>query len=240
MIEQLRRELAPSGNLRVAINLGNFLLVTGKTPSGDPEGVSPDMAHAIAARLGVPVEFVLFDTPGAIADAATDDVWDIGNIGAEPERAKVITFTTAYCEIEATYLVAAGSKLRSVDAVDAAGVRIAVYGRAAYGLWLSDNIRHAQLVKTEGMDASFDLFVEQKLDALAGLRSRLVADAQRLPGSRVLDGQFSAVQQAIGTKPERKLSHAFLQEFVDHAKASGLVAKLMAKHGVTELLSVAP
>ena len=240
MIEQLRRELAPSGNLRVAINLGNFLLVTGKTPSGDPEGVSPDMAHAIAARLGVPVEFVLFDTPGAIADAATDDVWDIGNIGAEPERAKVITFTTAYCEIEATYLVAAGSKLRSVDAVDAAGVRIAVYGRAAYGLWLSDNIRHAQLVKTEGMDASFDLFVEQKLDALAGLRSRLVTDAQRLPGSRVLDGQFSAVQQAIGTKPERKLSHAFLQEFVDHAKASGLVAKLMAKHGVTELLSVAP
>ncbi len=240
MIEQLRRELAPTGKLRVAINLGNFLLVTGKTSSGDPEGVSPDMAHAIAARLEVPVEFVLYDTPGAIADAATEDVWDIGNIGAEPERAKVITFTTAYCEIEATYLVAAGSKLRSVDDVDAAGVRIAVYGRAAYGLWLSDNIRHAQLVKTEGMDASFDLFVEQKLDALAGLRSRLATDAQRLPGSRVLDGQFSAVQQAIGTKPERKLSHAFLQEFVDHAKASGLVAKLMAKHGVTELLSVAP
>lgn len=240
MIEQLRRELAPTGKLRVAINLGNYLLVTGKTSSGDPEGVSPDMAHAIAARLEVPVEFVLYETPGAIADAATDDVWDIGNIGAEPERAKVITFTTAYCEIEATYLVAAGSKLRSVDDVDAAGVRIAVYGRAAYGLWLSDNIRHAQLVKTEGMDASFDLFVEQKLDALAGLRSRLVTDAQRLPGSRVLDGQFSAVQQAIGTKPERKLSHAFLQEFVDRAKASGLVAKLMAKHGVTELLSVAP
>ncbi len=240
MIEQLRRELAPTGKLRVAINLGNFLLVTGKTSSGDPEGVSPDMAHAIAARLEVPVEFVLFDTPGAIADTATKDVWDIGNIGAEPERAKVITFTTAYCEIESTYLVPADSTLQSVEDVDSEGVRIAVYGRAAYGLWLSDNIRHAQLVKTEGMDASFDLFVEQKLDALAGLRSRLVTDAQRLPGSRVLDGQFSAVQQAIGTKPERKLSHAFLQEFVDHAKASGLVAKLMAKHGVTELLSVAP
>jgi len=240
MIEQIRNELAPTGKLRVAINLGNFLLVTGKSSSGDPEGVSPDMAHAIAAQLEVPVEFVLFDTPGAIADAATDDVWDIGNIGAEPERAKVITFTTAYCEIESTYLVPAGSTLRSVDEVDSEGIRIAVYGRAAYGLWLSDNIQHAQLLKTEGMDASFDLFVEQQLDALAGLRTRLVADAQRLPGSRVLDGQFSAVQQAIGTKPERKLSHAFLQEFVDHAKASGLVAKLMAKHGVTKLLSVAP
>ncbi len=240
MLEQIRNELAPTGKLRVAINLGNFLLVTGKSSSGDPEGVSPDMAHAIAAQLEVPVEFVLFDTPGAIADAATDDIWDIGNIGAEPERAKVITFTTAYCEIESTYLVPAGSTLRSVDEVDSEGIRIAVYGRAAYGLWLSDNIQQAQLLKTEGMDASFDLFVEQQLDALAGLRSRLVADAQRLPGSRVLDGQFSAVQQAIGTKPERKLSHAFLQEFVDHAKASGLVAKLMAKHGVTKLLSVAP
>ena len=215
MLEQIRNELAPTGKLRVAINLGNFLLVTGKSSSGDPEGVSPDMAHAIAAQLEVPVEFVLFDTPGAIADAATDDIWDIGNIGAEPERAKVITFTTAYCEIESTYLVPAGSTLRSVDEVDSEGIRIAVYGRAAYGLWLSDNIQHAQLLKTEGMDTSFDLFVEQQLDALAGLRSRLVADAQRLPGSRVLDGQFSAVQQAIGTKPGRKLSHAFLQEFVD-------------------------
>ena len=240
MLEQIRKEIAPTGKLRVAINLGNFLLVTGKTSTGEPKGVSPDMAHAIAARLELPVEFVLFDTPGAIADAATDDVWDIGNIGAEPERAKVITFTSAYCEIESTYLLPPDSTLQSIEEVDSKGVRIATYGRAAYGLWLSANIQLAQLVKTEGMDASYDLFVEQGLDALAGLRPRLVEDAKRLPGSRVLDGQFSAVQQAIGTKPERKLSHAFLQEFVDHAKASGLVAKLMARHGVTELLSVAP
>jgi polar amino acid transport system substrate-binding protein len=240
MLEQTRAELAPTGVLRAGINLSNFLLVTGNSPSGDPEGVSPDMARAVADRLEVPVQYISFQTPGELADAAIEDVWDIGNIGAEPERAKVISFTAAYCEIESTYLVPAGSPIRSIDEVDREGVRIAVYGRAAYGLWLSDNIRHAELVKTDGMDASFDLFVERKLEALAGLRPRLIKDVEKLPGSRILEGKFSAVQQAIGTKPDRKAGAAFLRDFVEEAKASGLVASLIEKHGVTGRLTVAP
>ncbi len=240
MLEKARAELAPTGALRAGINLSNFLLVTGKSASGEPVGVSPDIARAVADRLGVPVKFVTFKTPGELADAATDDVWDIGNIGAEPERAKTITFTAAYCEIESTYLVPAGSPVRSIDEVDREGVRIAVYGRAAYGLWLADNIKHAELVKTDGMDASFDIFVKEKLDALAGLRPRLIKDVEKLPGSRLLEGKFSAVQQAIGTKPERKAGAAFLKDFVEEAKASGLVAGLIEKHGVTGRLTVAP
>lgn len=240
MLENIRTELAPTGVLRVAINLGNFLLVTDQSAGGEPEGVSPDLGRAIAEKLDLPVEYVLFDTPGAVADAAAEDVWDIANIGAEPERAKTIAFTTAYVEIESTYLVPAGSPIQSVDEVDAEGNRIAVYGRAAYGLWLSENIQHAELIKTEGMDASYDLFVAQGLEALAGLRPRLVKDVEKLPGSRLLDGQFSAVQQAVGTLPERKAAAAFLQEFVDEAKSSGLIASLIEKHGVTGLLSVAP
>ncbi len=240
MLENARAELAPTGALRAGINLSNFLLVTGKSASGEPVGVSPDMARAVADRLGVPVKFVTFKTPGELADAATDDVWDIGNIGAEPERAKTITFTAAYCEIESTYLVPAGSPIRSIEEVDREGVRIAVYGRAAYGLWLADNIKHAELVKTDGMDASFDIFVKEKLDALAGLRPRLIKDVEKLPGSRLLEGKFSAVQQAIGTKPERKAGAAFLKDFVEEAKASGLVAGLIEKHGVTGRLTVAP
>ncbi len=240
MLENARAELAPTGALRAGINLSNFLLVTGKSASGEPVGVSPDMARAVADRLGVPVKFVTFKTPGELADAATDDVWDIGNIGAEPERAKTITFTAAYCEIESTYLVPAGSPIRSIEEVDREGVRIAVYGRAAYGLWLADNIKHAELVKTDGMDASFDIFVKEKLDALAGLRPRLIKDVEKLPGSRLLEGKFSAVQQAIGTKPERKAGAAFLKDFVEEAKASGLVAGFIEKHGVTGRLTVAP
>ena len=240
MPEQVRAELAPTGVLRAGINLSNFLLVTGKTPQGDPEGVSPDMARAVADRLGVPIEYALFDTPGELADAAVEDIWDIGNIGAEPERAKTIAFTAAYAEIEATYLVPAGSSIQSVDAVDREGVRIGVYGRSAYGLWLSDNIEHAELVEAEGVDASFDLFVERGLEALAGLRPRLVTDVERLPGARILEGQFTAVQQAIGTKPDREVAAAFLRDFVEEAKTSGLVADLIEKHGVAGQLTVAP
>jgi polar amino acid transport system substrate-binding protein len=220
--------------------MSNFLLVTGKTPDGDPDGVSPDMARAVAERLGVPLELVPFRTPGELADAASEDAWDIGNIGAEPERAKTIAFTAAYVEIEATYLVPADSAIQAIDEVDRGGNRIAVSARSAYELWLSDNIRHAELVMAEGIQASFDVFVERKLEALAGLRPRLIDDVEKLPGARILDGQFTAVQQAIGTKPDRPAAAAFLKEFVEEAKASGFVAALIEKHGVTGRLTVAP
>ena len=240
MLDQARNELAPTGVLRAGINLSNFLLVTGTADNGDPQGVSPDIAKAVADRLGVPVSYVPFKTPGELADAAADDTWDIGNIGAEPERARTITFTAAYVEIEATYLVPAGSPLQSIEEVDQSGIRIAVSARSAYDLWLTDNIRNAELVKANGIDASFELFQSQQLDALAGLRPRLVSDVEKLPGARILDGQFSAVQQAIGTKPDRPAGAAFLSAFVEEAKASGLVASFIEKHGVTGKLSVAP
>lgn len=240
MLDQARAELAPTGVLRAAINMSNFLLVTGSTPSGDPDGVSPELARAVADRLGVPLILVPFKNPGELADAAEQDVWDIGNIGAVPERAKTITFTAAYAEIEATYLVPKDSPLEHIDQVDQKGVRIALYERSAYGLWLSDNVKHAELIMTDGLDASFNLFVEQKLDALAGLRPRLIDDVEKLPGSRILDGKFTAVQQAIGTKPERKIGAEFLRDFVEEVKASGLIAELINKHGVTGRLTVAP
>ena len=152
----------------------------------------------------------------------------------------MITFTAAYAEIESTYLLPAGSSIQSIEEVDREGVRIAVYGRAAYGLWLKDNIKHADLVETDGMDASFDLFVQQRLDALAGLRPRLINDVERLPGSRILEGKYSSVQQAIGSKPDHAIGAAFLSDFVEEAKASGLVASLIEQHGVTGQLTVAP
>lgn len=240
MLEKIRAELAPTGVLRAAINLSNFLLVTAQSSQGDPIGVSPDIARAVADRLGVPVRYITFPSPGELADAAVEDIWDIGNIGAEPERAKTISFTAAYAEIEATYLVPAGSAIQTVAEVDRNGVRIGVYGRSAYGLWLADNIQCAERVITDSVDASFELFVEQGLEVLAGLRPRLVADAAKLPGARILDGQFTAVQQAIGCKPERTSGAQFLHDFIEEAKDSGLVADLLEKHGVMGRLTVAP
>ncbi len=240
MSQQIASELAPSGVLRAAINMGNFLLVTGRTASGDPAGVAPDMAREIATRLGVPVRYVPYARPGELADAADSGVWDIGLIGAEPQRAEKIAFSPAYVEIEATYLVPPGSPSQDIAAVDRPGVRIAVTARSAYDLWLERNIKQAQLVREEGGDATFKRFVDEKLDALAGLRPRLLEDAAKLPGSRILDGQFTAVQQAVGTARKNIAGAAFLRDFVEEAKKSGLVARLIERHGVKGRLSVAP
>jgi polar amino acid transport system substrate-binding protein len=232
-------ELAPTGVLRAGINLANFLLVSGKSPSGEPEGVAPDMARAIAQRLGVPVAYVTFPRPGELADAAGQDAWDIGLIAAEPARAKTIAFSPAYAEIEATYLVPVGSPLRTIEEVDRPGVRIAIAARSAYDLWLSRHLRHAELVRSGSLDASFEQFVADRLDALAGLRPRLLQDVEKLPGARILDGSFTAVQQAIGTAKANQAGAAFLRDFVEEAKASGLVARLIERHHIRGL-SVAP
>lgn len=232
-------ELAPTGTLRAGINLSNFLLVTDKAANGDPIGVSPDMAAEIARRLGVTVQYVCYPDPGALADAAERGEWSIGNIGAEPQRAQTIAFSAAYCEIESSYLVPAGSPIQSITDVDRPGHRIATKGRAAYGLWLENNLAHATLVRTDSIDSSFDAFVEQGLDVLAGLRPRLIADVKRLPGGRILSGKFSAVQQAVGTPRKNAAAAAWLADVVEGLKASGFVADLIAKHQV-EGLSVAP
>jgi polar amino acid transport system substrate-binding protein len=197
------------------------------------------MARAIAERLGVKLKLVPFKTPGELADAAGSDVWDIGLIGAEPARAERIAFSAAYVEIEATYLVPAGSALRTIADVDRPGIRIAVSARSAYDLWLVRNIKQAQLVHADGIDAAFNLFVNDKLEALASLRPRLLTDVVKLPGARILDGQFTAVQQAVGTAKTNVAGAAFLRGFVEEAKASGFIASLIARHHVAGL-SVAP
>jgi polar amino acid transport system substrate-binding protein len=239
MTPQIVAELAPHGVLRAGINMSNFLLVTGRSPSGDPQGVSPSMANAIAERLGVPIKYVPFPKPGELADAVSSDAWDIGLIGAEPARAEKITFTAAYVEIEATYLVPAGSSITSIAEVDRPGVRIAVSARSAYDLWLDRNIKHATLVRSDGLASAVEKFVNDKLDALAGLRPGLLGDVEKIPGARILDGQFTAVQQAIGTPRANTAGAKFLHDFVEEAKASGLVASFIALHKVKGL-SVAP
>ena len=239
MSRDIASKLAPSGTLRAGINLGNILLVTGATPEGDPTGVSPDMARAIADRLGVGVSYVQFASPGEVADAVKSDAWDIALIAAEPTRAKTIAFTPAYVEIEATYLVPAGSPLHSIEDVDRSGVRIAVSERSAYDLYLTRNLQHAVLRRAKGLEGAFNLFVDQELDALAGLRPALIGNAEALSDARVLGGRYTTVQQAIGTKPENTAAAAFLREFVAEAKQSGMVERLIDRHGVTGRLHVA-
>ena len=239
MSDQARAELAPTGVLRAGINLSNFLLVTGRSANAEPVGVAPDMAREIAASLGVPVTYVPFKTPGELADQAGKNVWDIGLIGAEPQRAATIAFTAAYVEIEATYMVPPGSPIKSIAEVDRKGVRVAVSARSAYGLWLENNLKNATLVQVSGLDAAFNKFIDDKLDVLAGLRPGLLKDVDKAPGLKILDGKFTAVQQAVGTAKPNLAGAAYLADFVEKAKKSGLVGRLIERHNVRGL-SVAP
>ncbi len=226
MYEGIAADLAPTGTLRAAINTANFLLV-GRSASGEWEGVAPDVARAIGVRLGVPVSFVPFAKASLAGDAVGTGVWDIVLIGREPAREHAIAFTSAYAAIEATYLVPAAGPLATIADVDRPGVRIAVGAGSAYDLWLTRNIVHAELVRAPSIAQSTSLFVEQRLDALAGLRPGLLAELDRLPGTRILDGNFTTVNQAVGTARGNHASVEFLTRFVEELKASGSVGRMI-------------
>jgi polar amino acid transport system substrate-binding protein len=234
-LNAVRAELAPAGTLRVGINFGNVLL-TGKDPAtGEPRGVAVDLARELARRLEVPLEIVPFESAGALADAAPRRAWDVGFLGAEPQRANDISFTAAYVEIESTYLVPPGSPVRSVADIDRDGVRIAVAEKSAYDLYLSRSLRHAKLERASGFEGSFQLLADGKTDALAGLRPVLLTCIEKLPGSRVVDDRFTTIQQAVGTPKGREAGAAYLRRFVEDVKATGLVAHLIEKNGVRGL-----
>ena len=230
----VRSELAPTGKLRVGLNMSNFLLTATDAATGKPKGLAADMGMELGRRLGVPVELVPFPNPGAVADAAKTGVWDVGFIGAEPQRATEIDFTAAYVEIEATYLVPPGSPITAIPDVDRPGIRIAISDRSAYDLYLTRHLKHAELIRARGDDV-FKRFLSDKLDAMAGLRPGLVKNQEKLPGSRILDGNFTAVQQAAGVPKGRTVGAKYLREFIEDAKASGLVAKLIEKNNVRGL-----
>jgi polar amino acid transport system substrate-binding protein len=234
-----RAELAPTGKLRVGINFQNALLTRKDPATGEAGGIALDLAQELGRRLGVPVEIIAYPTAGHLADAVKSGAWDVAFLAAEPQRANVIAFTAPYAEIETTYLVPAGSPFRRVEDVDRDGVRIAVGAKGGPDLALSRSLKHAQLMRAPSSAAATTMFVTDKLDALAGLKPVLVVDADRLPGSRILEGRFSVVGQAVGTHKGRDAGAQYLSEFVEDIKASGLVARVIEKNGVRGL-TVAP
>ncbi len=238
-IAAARADLAPTGTLQVGINFANILLTARDPVTRAPSGVALDLAHELGRRLGVPVKIVSYESAGALAEAAGSGEWQLGFLAIEPKRANEITFTTAYVEIEATYLVPPGSPLKTIDEVDRPGVRISVTGKAAYDLYLTRTLKHATLFRTAGAEATFKEFVAEKMDALAGLTSQLEMDHEKLPGSRILPGRFTAVQQAAGTPRGHDAGARYLAEFIEDAKASGFIARAIDKHKIRGL-TVAP
>jgi len=230
--------LTSTGKLRAGINFQNQFLTT-LGPNGEQGGVAVEFARELARRLDVPLEIISYKSAGALADSVTTGAWEISVLGDEPERAKVIDFAPPLTELEATYLVPAGSPIKSVSEVDRAGVRIVSPAKSAYDLYLSRTIKNAQLVQIAGSKAAEDHFVKEKLDALAGLKQGLLELSHTLPGSRILDGNFTVVRHTVGSPKGLNAAAAYLRDLVEEVKASGLVAKWIEKSGVKGL-SVAP
>ena len=238
MYDIIIEQLAPKGYLRAAINLSNFLLVTGTDDQGNPEGVSPDLAKALANELNIEYKLIPFKRPGELADAVIDDVWDIGNIANESERAKSITFSHPYTLIESTFLVRESSKINSLKDVDKKDVKIAVAERSAYDLWLTENIKNAELIRAKSIDLSFKIFEDNSYEVLAGLKPRLIDDLKNTKNCKILPGAFTFIKQCIGSKPGNPEAEKFINNFIEKNTKNGFIESLLLKHNVLGKLSV--
>ncbi len=233
-------DLAPGGKLRAAINFGNSVLAQKDEATGQPKGITPDLARELGRRLGVAVELVTFEAAGKVFDAANTGAWDIAFIAIEPVRAGEIEFSAPYVIIEGTYMVRQDSPLKVIADVDRPGVRIAVGLKSAYDLYLTRTITNAKVIQASagGGKAMIDMFVNDKLEAVAGVKQPLLAYAKDHPEMRVMDGHFMEIQQAMGTPKGRLAGAEYLRAFVEDMKASGFVAEALKRSNQTA--TVAP
>ena len=238
MKDIISASLAPHGKIRAAINMSNFLLVSGRTASGQPDGLSPDVAYELAHRLGVPCELIPFEEPGLLADAAGRDIWDIGNIAVEPERAEVIDFSQPYIQIDANFMTRIDSALTSNADVNQPGVEIVLYNRSAYDLWLKDNYKAPNYLRVASISDSVLAFEEGAGDVLACLKPKLMEMCETQAAYQIIDPPFTAIRQAIGLNKGHSEALKFVNDTVADLLANGFVADSLRRHGVEDKLSL--
>ena len=231
---------APTGKLRASINLGNPILANKDAVSGEPLGVSIDLARELGKRLGLPVDLVVFDTAGKSVEAVGDERADIGFFAIDPARGASIAFTAPYVLIEGFYMVRTDSPIQHNNEVDSANTRVAVGKGSAYDLFLSRELKHAEIVRAPSSPAVVQTFLEQELEVAAGVKQQLESDAAKTPGLRLLGERFMVIQQAMGLPKSRGNAAAdYLRRFVVEMKASGFVADALQRHKIGGA-SVAP
>ena len=228
-------ELTPTGVLRAAINVGNPVLAKAGLPGEDPSGVSVDLARELGRRLGRSVTLIPFITAAHVFEALEQDAWDVAFLANEPERAGKIAFTDPYVTIEGTHLVPASSRFKSVLDVDRPGVRVASFLNAAYDLFLQRNLKQAERVLSTTPAASMDQFLNERLDAVAGVRQALVVFAASHPGFRVLPDRFMSIGQAVATPQKRPAAAEYLRNFIADAARTGFLRAAFDRHGHADL-----
>ena len=238
MDKAIKDALAPKGVLRAGINLSNILLVSGKLLDGSPEGISPDLAKRIAKEIDVPCEFLPFDRPGELADAVDMDLWDIGNIAFETERAQTIDFSIPYVLIDANFLVRKDATFTTNSEVDKVGVRIAVSERTAYDLWLKNHFKNAEVIRSKSIQGSHEKFLRGEADVLASLKPKLLEEFSSSNEYRIIQTPFTAVKQSVGVKKGKPEAVKFLNDLIGKLIATGFIGASLKKHKVDQKLSI--
>ena len=224
-------DLAPSGTLRAAINVGNAVLAARPaTPGGAPTGISVDLARELARRLGVPLHLIIFDAAGKVVEAGRTGDWDIAFVALDPARAAEINQTPPYVQIEGAYIVRNDSPLKGNNEVDRKGHRVVVGRNSAYDLYLTRALKQAELVRTPTSAMVVDTMLKENYEVGAGVKQALENDARRVPGVRLLPGRFMVINQAMASQKGKEAGARYLREFIEEMKSSGFVAKAIERH----------
>jgi polar amino acid transport system substrate-binding protein len=238
--DQRVADLVRAGKLRVGIGVVAPHWAIKDPMTGELRGVAVDIARELAMRLGIELVAVEYPSPPAVLDGLKVDAWDVGFLAIDPSRAVVVDFSPPYLQIDATYLTTAGSSIRSVTEADQPGVRIAVTSKSVEEIVLSRSLQRAELQRVDTISAGFDLLRDGIAHALAAQRPALLALSARLPDSRVLEDRFHAAFGAMAVPKGQTGRLAYIAEFVEQAKASGLVQQAIERSGVRGVQVVPP
>ena len=238
MIDDIIKKIAPTGVLRVGVNMSNFLLVNSKDKLGVIDGVSPGIGKKLAKELNISFEIVQFANPGLLADAVNNNEWDIGNIASEKERGKTIDFSDPYVNIDANFLFREEDNFKNNNDIDQSGIKIAVFERSAYDLWLTENFKKAELIRVNSIEESHNLFKENKVNILAGLKPKLINEMKKNNNYEMIQSPFTYIKQSIGIKKGNPEVLDFINKFISNNIKEGYIKSLLQQHNVQDKLSI--
>jgi polar amino acid transport system substrate-binding protein len=229
---EARQALAPTGKLRVALQLANPLNVVRDSASGEMTGVAFDLGNELARRIGVPFEPVLYPSVGALLDSGKSGAWDVAFVGFSPARAKEWDFTGLHLEVEFGYLIPAGSAISTMADVDRPGIRIAVQEKSGPDVFFTRTLKNAVFVRASSNPGALEALKSGKADVMGSIKPVLFEMSNQLPGSRVLDGRPGIDPHAMAMPKGRDLGSAYARQFIEDAKAEGLIKAAIERAGL--------
>jgi polar amino acid transport system substrate-binding protein len=236
---QARQALAPTGKLRVALQLGNPLNMVRDSVSGETKGVAFDLGKELARRIGIPFEAVLYPSVGALLDGGRAGAWDVAYVGFSPERAKEWDFSALHLEVEFGYLIPGGSSISTMADVDRPVIRVAVQEKSGPDIFFSRTLKHVVMIRASSNPGALEALRSGRADVMGSIKPILFEMLNQLPGSRVLDGRPGIDPHAMAMPKGRDVGVAYGRQFIEDAKAEGLVKAAIERAGLRGVI-VAP